>query len=63
MPASFALLAFAVGDGSAYYWHLRKWRFDLLPTLLRVHLFIGALACLTTTVFLWWSGRIPLGAV
>ena len=31
---------FSVVDGSAYYWHLKKWRFDSLPVLARVHAFL-----------------------
>jgi hypothetical protein len=51
IPACIALAGFCVVDGSAYYWHLKKWRFDSLPILARVHAFLGLMACLMTAAF------------
>ena len=55
IPACVGLAGFSVVDGSAYYWHLQKWRFDSLPVLARVHAFLGLIACLLTAAFLWSS--------
>jgi uncharacterized membrane protein YhfC len=55
IPACIALAGFSVVDGSAYYWHLQKWRFDSVPVLARVHAFLGLIACMLTVAFLWWS--------
>ena len=60
-PACLAVAGFSAVDGSAYYWHLKQWRFDSLPVLARVHAFIGLVACIMTALFLFWSGHIPLG--
>jgi uncharacterized membrane protein YhfC len=62
IPACIALAGFSVVDGSAYYWHLKKWRFDSLPILARVHAFLGLMACLMTAAFLWWSGHFSFEA-
>jgi hypothetical protein len=62
VPACVALAGFSVVDGSAYYWHLQKWRFDSLPVLARIHTFLGLIACMLTAAFLWWSERFPFAA-
>lgn len=62
LPAGIALAGFGAVDGSAYYWHLSKWRFDTLPVLARVHMILGFAAVLLMAAFLWWSGVIPLAA-
>lgn len=62
VPACLAVVGFGTVDGIAYYGHLRKWRFDSLPVLARVHLFLGVAASVMTVVFLWWSGAGWLGA-
>jgi hypothetical protein len=62
MPACLAGVGFAAVDGSAYYWHLRRWRFDALPVLTRVHLLLGGAACALTATFLWWSATLRFGA-
>jgi hypothetical protein len=56
VPACVAVAGFAVLDGVGYYWHLRKWRFDSLPLLTRVHLFIGIAACVLRRRFLCGPG-------
>lgn len=61
-PACVALAGFSVVDGSAYYWHLQKLRFDSVPVLARIHGFLGLIACMLTAAFLWWSGRFPFAA-
>lgn len=62
VPASLAVVGFGAVDAIAYYGHLRKWRFDLVPVLARVHLFLGVAAGVMTVIFLWWSGFVRLGA-
>ena len=62
IPACVALAGFSVVDGSAYYWHLQKWRFDSLPVLARVHAFLGLIACMLTVAFLWWSEHLSFAA-
>lgn len=59
IPASVGLAGFSVVDGSVYYWHLQKWRFDSLPVLARVHAFLGLIACALTAAFLLWSEHFP----
>jgi hypothetical protein len=61
-PGCLALVGFAAVDGTAYYAHLKKWRFDSLPVLARVHLFLGVAASVMSVVFLWWSDLVWLGA-
>jgi hypothetical protein len=48
-------------DGIAYYGHLRKWRFDSLPVLARVHLLVSVAATVMTVVFVWWSEAVWVG--
>jgi hypothetical protein len=55
IPACVGLAGFSVVDGSAYYWHLQKWRFDSLPVLACVHALLGLIACMLTAAFLLWS--------
>lgn len=62
IPACVAVLGFGAVDGTAYYWHLRKWRFDALPVLARVHLLIGVAACALTAIFLWVSAPLKAAA-
>jgi hypothetical protein len=62
VPACLAVVGFGAVDGTAYYGHLKKWRFDTVPLLARVHLFLGAAAVLMTAVFLWWSALVWPGA-
>lgn len=62
VPACVALAAFGLVDGSAYYWHLQKWRFDSFSVLVRIHTFLGLIACMLTAAFLWWSGRFSFAA-
>ena len=61
-PALAAIAGFGAVDGTVYYWLLKRWRFDSLPVLIRVHLFLGAAACVMTAAFLYWSERIPVAA-
>jgi hypothetical protein len=61
-PALAAIAGFGAVDGTAYYWLLKRWRFDSLPVLIRVHIFLGAAACVMTAAFLFWSERIPVAA-
>lgn len=60
LPALTAIVVFAACDGAAYYWHLRKVRFDSVPVLLRVHAYLALLAALSMSAFLQWSAHIPL---
>jgi hypothetical protein len=60
VPACLAVVAFGTVDGIAYYGHLKKWRFDLLPVLARVHLFLGIAASVLAFVFVWWSGFVSI---
>lgn len=51
VPAVIAATGFACVDGMAYYGHLQKWRFDQVPTLARVHAFVGGVAIALTAAF------------
>ena len=62
IPGGIALAGFSAVDGSVYYWHLKKWRFDTLPVLARVHAFLGLMAGLLTAAFLWWSRHVSFTA-
>src|SRR5512145_2993401 len=58
LPACLAVVGFGAVDGTAYYGHLRKCRFDSLPVLARVHLLLGVAATVMTVVFLRWSDLV-----
>ena len=62
IPACVALAGFSVVDGSAYYWHLQKWRFDSIPVLARIHAFLGLIAAMLTAAFLLWSKHFVFAA-
>ena len=51
VPAVIAAAGFTCVDGMAYYGLLQKWRFDQLPTLARVHGFVGGVAIVLTAAF------------
>lgn len=55
LPALIGVCGFAAVDGIAYYGHLRKWRFDEIRTLSRVHLFLGGIAALLTGAFVLFA--------
>lgn len=58
LPAVVAVGAFGLVDGSAYYWHMKKWRFDSLHALARIHIFLGVVAILLTIAFVAWSEQL-----
>lgn len=55
IPAIIALAGVATVDGSAYYWHLQKVRFDSLSVLANIHIFLALLAGVLLGAFLLWS--------
>ena len=59
-PALVAIAGFTGVDATASYWLFKHWRFDSLPVLVRVHVFLAAAAGVLTAAFLAWSERIPL---
>jgi hypothetical protein len=62
LPACVALIGFATVDGSAYYWHLKKVRFDSWRVLARVHAYLAIMAAVLTGAFLLWSERFTFAA-
>lgn len=59
LAACVAVGGFGAVDGSAYYWHLKKWRFDSPVVLARVHVFMATAACTLMAVFLLWAAHFP----
>jgi hypothetical protein len=59
-PALVAVAGFTGVDGTATYWLYKQWRFDSLPVLVRVHVFLGIAACVMTAAFLLWSEAIAV---
>lgn len=55
IPACVALAGFAIVDGTAYYWHLKKVRFDSVRVLARVHAYLAFMAVVLVCAFLLWS--------
>lgn len=61
-PVCVAVVGFATVDGSAYYWHLKQWRFDSVRVLARVHAFVACIAAILTAAFLLAADYFSLAA-